>query len=122
MWVFHVKNVKLQATAKLFIVAIFYKINAIQNTTNIVEITENSLKLVPCTNLKIGEKFSLIVFIAIQHNLANTSHIFLLLLHKFLTGTRLQSEQLIAHNSSIVERENVVSVTNMWHSSIYASQ
>ena len=78
MWVFQVKNIKLQATAKLFIVAIFYQINPIQNTTNITEITENLLNLVPHTNLKIGERFSLIVFIAIQHNL--TLHIFLLLL------------------------------------------
>ena len=50
MWVFQVKNVKLQATAKLFIVALFYQINPIQNTTNITEITENLLKLVPHTN------------------------------------------------------------------------
>ena len=69
MWDYQVKNVKLQATTKLFIVAIFYQINPIQNTTNITEITKNSLNLVPHTNLKIGEKFSLIVVIAIQHNL-----------------------------------------------------
>ena len=111
MWVYQVKNVKLQATTKLFIVAILYQTNPIQNTTNITEITENLLNSVPHTNLKIGEKFSLIVVIAIQHNLT------LLTLFsyccKFLTGTRVQSEQLIAHNSAIVKRKDVVSVTNM---------
>ena len=55
MWVYQVKNVKLQATAKLFIVAIFYQTNPIQNTTNITEITKYLLNSVPCTNLKIGE-------------------------------------------------------------------
>ena len=92
-------------------VTLFYKINPIQNTTNITEITNNLLKLVPHTNLKIGEKFSLIVLIAIQHNL--TLLTFSSYCRKILTGTRVQSEQLIAHNLSIVERENAVSVTNM---------
>ena len=50
MWVFQVKNVKLQATTKLFVVAIFYQINPIQNTTNITDITENSLNLVHHTH------------------------------------------------------------------------
>ena len=45
MWVFQVKNVKLQATTKLFVVAIFYQINSIQNTTNITEITKKIIKL-----------------------------------------------------------------------------
>ena len=86
MWVFQVKKVKLQATTKLFIAAIVYQINPIQNTTNITEITKNSLNSVPHTNLKIGEKFSLIV----SHcNTAqsDTSHIFFSYCHKFLTGT-----------------------------------
>ena len=116
MWVFQVKNVKLQATTKLFIVAIFYQINPIQNTTNITEITENSLNSVPHTNLKIGEKFSLIVYITIQYNL--TLLTFFSYCHKFLTGTRVQSEQVIVHNSPIVKRKDVVSVTNMQHSFI----
>ena len=50
MWVYQVKNIKLQATTKLFIVAIFYQTNRIQNTTNITEITKNSLNSVPHTN------------------------------------------------------------------------
>ena len=116
MWVFQVKNVKLQATTKLFIVAIFYQINPTQNTTNITEITKNSLNSVPHTNLKIGEKFSLIVFIAIQHNL--TLLTFFSYCCKFLTGTRIQSEQLIAQKSAIVKRKDVVSVTNTRHSFI----
>ena len=105
MWVFQVKNIKLQATTKLFIVAIFYQINPIQNTTNIAEITENSLYSLPNTNLKIGEKFSLIVFIAIQHNL--TLLTFFSYCRKFLTGARVQSEQLIVHNSDIVRKEKM---------------
>ena len=40
MWVYQVKIVKLQATTKVFIVAIFYQINPIQNTANVTEITE----------------------------------------------------------------------------------
>ena len=102
MWVFQVKNIKLQATAKLSIVEIFYQINPILNTTNITEIIENSLNSVPCTNFNIGEKFSLIVFIAIQHNF--TLLTFFAYCCKFLTGTRVQSEQLIAHNSAIVKK------------------
>ena len=94
MWVYQVKNVKLQATTK------FYQTNPIQNTTNITGITENPLNSVPHTNLKIGEKFSLIFVIAIQHNL--TLLTLFSYCHKFLTGTRVQSEQLIAHNSAIV--------------------
>ena len=58
MWIFKVKNVKLQATTKSFIVAIFYRINPAQNTKNITEITKNSLSSVPYTYFKIGEKFS----------------------------------------------------------------
>ena len=113
MSVFKVKNIKLQATTKSFIVALFYNINNTQNTTNITEITENLLNLVPRTNLKIGEKYSLIVYITIQHKL--TLLTYYSYCHKFLTCTGVQSEQLIAHNSSIVARENAVSVTNMQH-------
>ena len=51
MCVYQVVNIKLQATTKLFIVAIFYQINPIQNTTVNTEITENSLNLGPRTNL-----------------------------------------------------------------------
>ena len=86
--------------------AIFYQTNPIQNTTNITEITENLLNSVPHKNLKISEKFSLIVVIAIQHNL---THLTLFsYCHKFLTDTRIQSEQLIAHNSTTVKRKNVI--------------
>ena len=116
MWVYQVKNIKLQAAAKLFIVAIFYQTNPIQNTTNITEISKNSLNSVPQTNFKIGEKFSLIGVIAIQHNL--TLLTLFSYCRKFLTGTRVQSEHLIAHNSAIVKRKDVVSVTNMRHSFI----
>ena len=49
MWIFKVKKVKLQAATKLFIVALFYKINPTQNTTNITEITKNSLNSVSRT-------------------------------------------------------------------------
>ena len=100
MWIFQVKNVKLQATANVFIVAIFYQINPIQNTTNIIEITKNLLNSDPYTNLKIGEKFSLIVFIAIQHRL--TLLTFFSYFCKFLNDTRVQCEQLIVNNSPIV--------------------
>ena len=55
----------------------------------------------------------LIVSIAIQYNLT------LLIIFSYcctiLTSTRVQSEQLIAHNSSIVRRIDVVSVTNTQH-------
>ena len=103
-------NIKLQTTGILFVVALFYKITPTQNTTIIREITENSLNSVPYTYLKIGEKFSLIVYITIQYNL--TLLTFFSYCHKFLTCTGVQSEQIIAHNLPIVLRENVVSVTN----------
>ena len=86
MWILRVKNVKSQAATKSFIVALFYKTIPTQNTTNITEITKNLLKLVPHTNLKFGEKFTLIVFITIQHNL--TLLTVFSNCHKFLTGTR----------------------------------
>ena len=98
--VFKVKNVKLQATIKSFFVALFYKINPTQNTTNITEFTENLLYSVPHTNLKIGEKFSLIVYITIQHNLTFITYYSYCC--KYLTHTGVQSEQLIAHNLYIV--------------------
>ena len=53
MCVYQVVNVKLQTTTKLFVVAIFYQINPVQNTTVNTEITENSLNSVPCTNFKL---------------------------------------------------------------------
>ena len=56
---------------------------------------------------------TLIVSIAIQYNL--TLLTFFSYCHKFLTGTRVQSEQLAAHNSSILQEKDVVSVTNTWH-------
>ena len=111
MWILRVKNIKSQAATKSFIVALFYKTIPTKNTTNIIEITKNSLKSVPCTNLKFGEKFILIVFIAIQHNLKHLT--FSSYCRKFLTGTRVQSEQLAAHNSSIMQEKDVVSDTNM---------
>ena len=111
MWVFKVKNVKLQGTTKSFIVALFYKTNPTQNTTNITEITKSSLNLVPHTYFKVGEKFPLIVYLTIQCNL--TLLIFLSYCHTFLTSTGVQSEQIFAHNLSIVVKQNAVSVTNM---------
>ena len=119
MWIFKVKNVKLQATTKSFIVALFYKINPTQNTRNITEITKNLLNSVPHTNLKIGEKFSLIVYITIQHNLILLTYYSYC--HKFLTHTEVQCEQLIADNLSIVVKENAVSVTNVtwWKDTFY---
>ena len=50
MLVYQVVNVKLQATVKLSIVAIFYQINPVQNTIVNTEITENLLSLVSHTN------------------------------------------------------------------------
>ena len=110
MCVYQVVYVKLQATTNLFIVAIFYQINPIQNTTVNTEITKNSLNSVLHTNLKFSKKFMLIFSITIQHNL--TLLTFFSYCRKILTGTRVQSEQLIAHNSSIVKRIDMVSVTN----------
>ena len=110
MCVYQVINVKLQATTKLFIEAIFYQINPIQNTRVNTEITENTVQLGALHKFKIGEKFILIVFIAIQHNL--TLLTFFSYCCKILIGTRVQSEQLIAHNSFIVKRIDAVSVTN----------
>ena len=69
MWFYKGKSVNISATTQKFIVALFYKINPVQIATVVAENTENSLNLVPHTNLKIGEKFTQIVFIAIQHNL-----------------------------------------------------
>ena len=46
-------NSKVQATTQNSIMALFYKINLIQKPTSTAEITENSLNLVPCTNLKL---------------------------------------------------------------------
>ena len=106
IWIFKVNNIKLQAATKSFVVALSYKINPTQNTTNITEITKNSLNLVPCTYFKIGEKFLQIFHITIQCNL--TLLTFSSYCHKFLRSTGVQSEQLIAHNLSIVVKENAV--------------
>ena len=58
MWVFRSNNIKPQAIINLFIVAIFYKINPVQNTTNITEISKNSLKFDISHNKKL--KFKLV--------------------------------------------------------------
>ena len=60
------------------------------------------IKLSTSHKFKIGEKFMLIVSIAIQYNL--TLLTIFSYCHTILTGTRVQSEQLIAHNSSIVRK------------------
>ena len=78
MWFYKGKIVKIQADKQIFIVALFYKIKSSPKTIIIAEYTENLLKPVPHTNLKIGEKFTKLFPIAIQHNLT-LSHIFLLL-------------------------------------------
>ena len=64
MWFYKGKNVNIPATTQNFIVALFYKINPVQNTTIVAENTENSLNSVPHTIeiiIQIGEKFSPIV-------------------------------------------------------------
>ena len=64
MWFCKGKIVKNQATTQNFIVALFYKINPVQNTTIIVRNTENLLNSVPHTieiTIQIGEKFLPIV-------------------------------------------------------------
>ena len=65
MWFYKGIKVNISATTQKFIVALIYKINPIQITTNIAENTENSLNLVTCTieniQLKNCEKFSPIV-------------------------------------------------------------
>ena len=64
MWFYKGKNIKIQATKQNLIVALFYKIIPVQNTTIIAENTENSLNPVPHTIeiiIQIGEKFSPIV-------------------------------------------------------------
>ena len=64
MWFYKGKNVNIPATTQNFIVALFYKINPVQNTTIIAENTENLLHSVPHTieiTIQIGEKFSPIV-------------------------------------------------------------
>ena len=53
MWVYQVINIKLQATTKLFVVAIFYQVNPVQKTTVNTDITKNLLNSVPHTNLKL---------------------------------------------------------------------
>ena len=100
MWILKVKIIKAQAATKIIHCSTILQTIPTQNTTNITEITKNALKSVPHTNLKFGEKFTLIVFIKIQHNL--TLLTFFSYCHMFLIGTRVQSEQLAAHNSSIV--------------------
>ena len=64
MWFYKGKNINIQATTQNFIVALFYKINPVQNTTIIAEYTENLLNSVPHTIeiiIQISEKFSPIV-------------------------------------------------------------
>ena len=64
MWFCKGKIINIQATTQNFVVALFYKINPVQNTTIIAENTENLLNLVPHTIeiiIQIGEKFSPIV-------------------------------------------------------------
>ena len=64
MWFYRGKIVKIQATTHNFVVALFYKINPVQNTRIIGENTKNSLNSVSHTIeiiIQIGEKFSLIV-------------------------------------------------------------
>ena len=64
MWFYKGKIVKIQATTQNFIVALFYKIYPVQNTTIIAENTENSLNYIPHSIeiiTQIGEKFPSIV-------------------------------------------------------------
>ena len=61
MWFYKGKNINIPATTQRFVVALFYKINPVQNTTIIAENTENSLNSVPHTieiTIQIGEKLS----------------------------------------------------------------
>ena len=64
MWFHKGKNVNIPATKQNFVVALFYEINPVQNTTIIAENTKNLLNSVPHTIeiiIQIGEKFSPIV-------------------------------------------------------------
>ena len=64
MWFYKGKNVNIPTTTQNFNVALFHKINPVQNTTIVEENTENSLNLVTHTIeiiIQIGEKFSPIV-------------------------------------------------------------
>ena len=61
MWFCKGKIINIQATTQNFIVALFYKINTVQNTTIIAENTKKILNLVPHTieeTIQIGENFS----------------------------------------------------------------
>ena len=49
MWFYKGIKVNILAITKKFIVALFYKINPVQNTTIIAENTEHSLNSVPHT-------------------------------------------------------------------------
>ena len=49
MWFYKGKIVNIQATTRNSIVALFYKINPVQKTTNIAENTKKSLNSVPHT-------------------------------------------------------------------------
>ena len=63
MWFYKVKC-KYSGYQTNFIVALFYKINPVQNTTIVAENTENWLNLVPHVIeiiIEIGEKFSPII-------------------------------------------------------------
>ena len=75
MWISRAKIQILDPT-QLFIIAVFYKVKPMQNTTNITEITENSLKLSTSHNkqIQIGQNFSPIVY-STKSTKSDTSHI-----------------------------------------------
>ena len=82
MWFCKGKIIKIQATTQNFIVALFYKINPVQNTTIIAGNTENLVNSVPHTieiTIQIGEKFSPIVI----KNLAFSQVLWLLSHHYY---------------------------------------
>ena len=87
-WSYNIKYIKW-ATTQFFVVALFYKLNPTQNTTNITKITENLLNSVPhAINNKNSKIFSLIVC-SRNLTLIMLSH-YCLALNVFLTCTSLQ--------------------------------
>ena len=98
MWLLKGKIVNIQATTQNFIVALFYKINSVHNTTIIAENTKNLLNSGPHTidiTIQIGEKFSPIVNQKFWHFLKCQGYC-----HTTITNcsyAKFQKEQLIAH-------------------------
>ena len=92
-------KVQILAHIQLFLVVVFYKLKSIQNTTNITEITGNSLKLstLHSKQIQIGKNFPPIVYSTKAQNLTLLTFLTIVLtLNPLLTCTGQQSEQVIA--------------------------